>query len=230
MNYRCARSLLLVLAFLSALLLRADEPLLYLADSAPDAVLILPPPPPPDSAEQKAELETVRRVHTEASAAQLTAAKADIAMNVFSFAAVIGPWFTPANLPRTQALFQEVERETRTVTNAVKEFYQRPRPYVVDATIVPLAPEKSFSFPSGHSTRGTVYALVLADLLPEKRDALLDAGREIGFHREVAGVHFPSDVYGGRTLGRAIAQALLKNARFQADLVAVRAELAQAPR
>ena len=222
--------LLLVLAFLPALLLRAAEPLLYLADSAPDAVLLLAPPPPADSAEQKAELETVRRVHAEASPAQLAAARADIEMNAFSFAAVIGPWFTAANLPKTAALFQEIERETRAVTNPGKEFYHRPRPYVVDPTIVPLAPEKSFSFPSGHSTRGTVYSLVLAELFPEQRDALLNAGREIGFHREVAGVHFPSDVYGGRTLGRAIAQALLKNAKFQADLAAVRAELAAAKR
>jgi hypothetical protein len=43
-------------------------------------------------------------------------------------------------------------------------------------------------------------------------------GQEIGWDRVVAGVHFPSDVYAGQVLGRALAQALLNNETFREQL------------
>lgn len=66
---------------------------------------------------------------------------------------------------------------------------------------------------------------MLAELFPDNRDALLATAREFGYHRLVASVHYPSDVYAGRVLGLAIAQALLRDTRFRAELSAVKAEL-----
>lgn len=85
-----------------------------------------------------------------------------------------------------------------------------------------------YAYPSGHSTRGTVFATVLAELFPDKRDALLAKGWESGWLRVIGGVHYASDVYAGRVLGKAVARELLKNPRFQADMEAAKAELAAA--
>ena len=52
----------------------------------------------------------------------------------------------------------------------------------------------------------------------------LKRGQEIGWDRVIAGVHFPSDVYAGRVLGRALAQAMLKSSDFQGRLMQAKAE------
>lgn len=83
-----------------------------------------------------------------------------------------------------------------------------------------------YSYPSGHSTRGTVFAFVLAELFPAQREAILARGREAGWLRVQGGVHYPSDILAGRVLGLAIGHALMRSPAFQADLAAARAELA----
>lgn len=226
MNRSAVRPFFLAVTLLAALALRAGEPAAYLApDAVPAAEHLLPPPAPVNSDECRAELVLLHSIHDHATPAQLSAAREAAEFDVFSFAPQIGPWFKPAELPRTAAFFVAIERDTRAVTRRAKDRFQRPRPFVTDPTLVPLVPEHSPSYPSGHSTRATVIALVLAELFPDNRDALLAAGREFGYHRLVASVHYPSDVYAGRVLGLAIAQALLRDARFRAELEAVKAEL-----
>ncbi len=70
-----------------------------------------------------------------------------------------------------------------------------------------------------------MYALILAELAPEHRDALLDRGREIGWDRVVAGLHHPSDIIAGRVLGQALAQSLLADPKFRAQLVELKTEM-----
>jgi acid phosphatase (class A) len=65
-------------------------------------------------------------------------------------------------------------------------------------------------------------ASVLAELAPDRRDALVRRGAQIGHDRVLAGVHYPSDVLAGLGLGEAIAQALLADAAFRASLEDVR--------
>jgi len=92
--------------------------------------------------------------------------------------------------------------------------------------LVPLP--KNASYPSGHSTYGTVDALVLAELAPDLHDALIARGEQIGDDRVIAGVHFPSDVTAGRTLGNAIFSVMAASPVFQEDLTAAKAEVAEA--
>lgn len=81
------------------------------------------------------------------------------------------------------------------------------------------------SYPSGHSTFGTVCAILLADMVPEKRDALFARNRDYGHSRLVLGAHFPSDVESGRIVGTVAVQLLMQNARFQRDFVDARSSL-----
>jgi acid phosphatase (class A) len=70
---------------------------------------------------------------------------------------------------------------------------------------------------------------VLAEVFPARRAALLEKGRLIGWTRVEIGVHTPQDIYAGRVLGQALAQAVLRDSAFQQELAAVRAEVAANP-
>ncbi len=223
-------TLLAVCLFLATQLLAGE--LKYLSTPTPDATSLLPPPPTAGSAESQAYLDLTHRIHTTATAAQIAQATDENTLTVFHFSTVIGPWFQPGKLPKTEALFKEADRATRTIYIAAKNHWKRLRPYH-------LAPERftqaiehedktNYSYPSGHATRGTVYALILTELFPAKRDALSEKGREAGWLRVQGGVHYPDDVFAGRVLGQALAQAFLQNPSFQHDLAEAKAELATA--
>jgi acid phosphatase (class A) len=140
------------------------------------------------------------------------------------FEPAIGPIFQPGKLPKTEALMKKVRAEIGEAINIPKDHWKRMRPYQVDPELASGMTEKSYSYPSGHSTRGTVYSLILAEIFPEKKDAILQVGRDIGWDRVVIAMHFPTDVYGGRVLGKAIVRELMANPAFQHDLEAAKAE------
>jgi acid phosphatase (class A) len=198
----------------------------YLSDDSPDVIALLPDPPAAGSAEAAADLATTRAVSRARTPEQAAKVAAGADLTLFSFSPAIGSWFEPGRFPQTEAFIKRVLADTRTATSAGKTHFQRPRPYTVDPAIVPVAEDKSFSYPSGHATRGTVLALILAELFPANREALLRLGRDAGWDRIVAGVHYPSDIFAGRVLGQAIVHQMLRNPRFLQDLAEARAELA----
>jgi acid phosphatase (class A) len=78
---------------------------------------------------------------------------------------------------------------------------------------VPL--EDSWSFPSGHATWYAAAAQLLADLLPERRERLLEVGRQGGFARVSCGVHYPSDVLASQRLGEAISRDVIASPQWR---------------
>jgi acid phosphatase (class A) len=53
----------------------------------------------------------------------------------------------------------------------------------------------------------------------------LEIGRNIGWDRVLIGKHFPTDIYAGRVLGKAIVHELLASPAFQHDLAEAKAEV-----
>jgi len=206
----------------------------YLPAGTPDTIALLAPPPPAGSAEARADLENTFVIHSTATPAELALAKDENKLTIFHFAPAIGAWFVPGRLPKTEALFKAVEAEAKAATDGAKKFYQRPRPYHLEPARFPHSIENEdpthYSYPSGHSTRGTVFALLLAELFPDQRDAILAKGREAGWLRVQGGVHFPTDIYAGRVLGQELARDFLRSPEFQSDFAAAKAELAAAAR
>jgi len=215
---------------LCAALLALHVSAAYLPAGTPDATALLAPPPAAGSAEDKFDLEATYTVHTGATPAEIALAADENKLTIFHFAPAIGPWFAPGKFPQTEALFKEVEAEAKKVTDDVKKYWKRPRPYHLDPARFPHSIEHEdpthYSYPSGHSTRGTVFALLLAELFPEKRGAILAKGREAGWLRVQGGVHYPTDIYAGRVLGQALARDFLRSPEFQSALAAAKAELA----
>jgi len=142
-----------------------------------------------------------------------------------AFTSVVGPWFTAKNLPELDAFFRQLEKDSDAFVRPAKHIYPRPRPFVTDPELVALSHEKDGSYPSGHSTRGMMYALILSDLMPELKSKLIARGEEIGWDRVIGGEHYPSDVIAGRYLGTALARSGLADDRFQGEIAKVKAEL-----
>jgi acid phosphatase (class A) len=213
----------IVLLLPSAIPLLADPT--YLSTNSFDSISLLPPPPERGSAEEAADLAAVRAVFNGRTEAEKARAMKDSGLAFSLFEPAVGPAFDLQMLPKTQALLEKVKKDIGTAIDAPKNHFKRLRPYQIDDQLVLDQPEPSFSYPSGHSTRGTVYSLVIAELFPEKKEAILAIGRDIGWDRVLIGKHFPTDVYAGRTLGYAIYRELHTNPIFQHDLEQSMAEI-----
>ena len=240
------RTLSLVLAFaaLPALVLpanaqmapekaaKAEAPALL----APDALRpewLLPAPPADDSVQGQAELALVKRINSEASPELKAAADKDAATENVTFFADTVAGLDVAKLPATKKLFDEIANEEDQRSKIFKTYFARKRPYQRDAAIALCPSEgkgstKPNSYPSGHTTLGYSMGIVLANLIPEKSQAILARSKVFADHRLVCGAHFPSDLVAGQALGTALALKLMEVPSFKADYAAAKAELVQA--
>ncbi len=207
--------------------LRAAGTNYYLGAGQPDPLVLLMPPPLLDSSEQLGDLAEVRYIHTHHTTNEEAAADAERkGASLAFFKPILGEFFQVEQLPKTKAFFQHVIGDAARKVDLAKEHWKRKRPYVVDPSLDDGKPVGEFSYPSGHSTGGMTYALVLAEIFPEKRDALIAIGRDIGWHRVVIAKHFPTDVFAGRVLAQAVVREMKANPGFQRDLAEVKVEIA----
>ncbi len=198
----------------------------FASATAVDPLKLLPAPPTAKSAEVRDELNEMVAMQHCRTKADVARCASEVRLHLDAFESVLGPWCTTKNLPRLAKLLAEVDADTKQVSYIAKSHFRRPRPEHEDQRIhVPIQKDSSFAYPSGHATRGMLYAMILAELVPDRRDALLERGRQIGWDRVIAGLHHPTDIYAGRMLGRAIAESLLADPKFQAELPGLKAEV-----
>jgi acid phosphatase (class A) len=206
------------LAVLLLCALAIAEPPFVKPDSV-DFKSILTTAPTIDSQQEKDDLAKVLELQEKRTPEDVKRAQAEVNVTAFAFSDVLGPWFNPDDLPVTAKLMKEVGKEAKAISGEAKDFYGRKRPFQMDSRVKPaVVLEDTASYPSGHSTRATVWAIILADMFPEKKDALIARGNQIGDDRVLAGLHFPSDVEAGRVLGAAIAKKFLDDPEFVAQL------------
>ena len=84
---------------------------------------------------------------------------------------------------------------------------------------------KDGSYPSGHSAIGWGWGLIVAEVVPDRIDAVLARGRAYSDSRRVCNVHWQSDVDEGRTMGAAVVARLHDSAEFRADVATAKAEV-----
>ena len=145
------------------------------------------------------------------------------------FFAALRPQFDLQKLPVTAKLLATVDNEQSVVANIAKRYFLRNRPWAIDPSMVacdykPNAAPLT-SYPSGHATLGYSLGYVLAALMPEKAQAILDRAHEYAYRRVVCGAHYPSDIEASHVLGTQVAMLMLENPKFHADFDASRAEL-----
>jgi hypothetical protein len=189
----------------------------------------LPAPPADDSAEHRAEVAELLHWQYKRTAEDEARCRSEEDVTAFIFAEVLGDWFDAKSLPITADLMHQVYIDTRLISNAAKKKWNRVRPPLAIPEIKPcVALEKSGSYPSGHATRGIVWATVLSEIFPDHKEALMARGKLIGEDRFIAGMHYPTDVAGGQKLGEEIARRLLDNPDFKIALQRAKDECAAA--
>jgi acid phosphatase (class A) len=197
-----------------------------------DYKAILPPPPAPGSIAAEADLQTVLNVQESLTPAQVAWARRVAVGSLYNFSDVLGAWFTKDNLPGTARLLSEVDDDLDAAVVASKEAFPRPRPFLEDPRIRPCVRKPGrngrydSSYPSGHAMGFYVEASVLAQIFPDKRGALFDFAGRLAWGRVLGGVHFPTDLAGGRLAAAAIVAELAKNPAYLDAVKASRAEAA----
>jgi acid phosphatase (class A) len=210
----------------------AEVKLWYLDQPAVDALVARVPAPPPDGGlVSRGEGDLMLALRAEASPAARERAHSEADLRLASVAEVLGTDLNPQAMPRTMALLRRIEHDSAVVTDIAKRTWARARPPAQDDRLTPLfGVPKSASYPSGHAVRAIMWARVLGMLDPAKQDDLLRRARLVALGRVIAGVHYPTDVAAGMSLGNLIADDLAATPAFQADLAAARAEWPASPR
>jgi acid phosphatase (class A) len=208
----------------------------YLSPKAlPDSLSLLPPPPATGSS----ALALDEEVHRKSLALrgtprwQVATEDADLTFPraAGTFSCALNAPITEQETPRLYTLMRRIRTDASAATNKAKDAYKRVRPFVVhqEPTCSPEE-EKSLrqngSYPSGHTTIGWTWALVLSEIAPEQADAILARGRAFGQSRLICNVHWQSDVTEGYLTGAATVARLHADPAFRADVQAATAELA----
>lgn len=223
------------IASVTKMFAEAEKSDLYLAAGDVDLVKLLPPPPKPGSKAEKEDIRAMLDIQAKRTQTQIARSLADAELSVFRFADVLGPEFNKEKVPLVARLFDRILGATFSSMNTVKEHWKRPRPFELEPRIHPNEILKEAlmqktgtvnpSYPSGHALLGVLYAIILADMVPEKADELFKRGFEYGENRSMALLHFRSDVRAGQLGASAVALALMQKPAFIKDFNAAKKEL-----
>jgi acid phosphatase (class A) len=142
----------------------------------------------------------------------------------------------PVSEQETPALYMLLRRTVADLglaSYSAKNAFERQRPFMVNGepTCTPEEEEKlrhDGSYPSGHTSIGWGWALMLAEIAPDRAEAVLARGRAYGESRIVCNVHWYSDVVAGRMVGAGAVATLHANAEFMAAMAAAREDIANA--
>ena len=208
----------------------ADPSRPFITNANLDLVRFIASPPANDSAQTKADLDALVNLQNTRTPEMIADAAADITQDVWRFTNALPmelrPRFDKRTLPQVDAFFDRLRSTKSAVVDPPKLYWNRPRPYDLSPLVVPgIRKENTPSYPSGHATGGTLMAIVLADMLPEYREAILRRGADYAQNRAVGGVHYPSDVAAGRVAGALIAVELQHDDAFNLQYREVKAAL-----
>jgi acid phosphatase (class A) len=243
MKKRIGLCLALAIALSTAFALSPWTPGSIAPPGLPSALAFLPPPPPNDPvasasfARDWAIYQETRQFKDTPRWAQATY---DAHYDNWPgwFAEALGQPISQEKTPATYALLENLKGVFADAGRSAKQKYQRVRPFVYakapdGSTCEPrdeLFLRGNPSYPSGHTSYGWGLALLLAEIVPQKQDAILKRGYEFGQSRVICGVHWQSDVDAGRLVGAAVVAQLHNSAAFMALLAEAKKEWVEAPK
>ncbi|WP_294203759.1 phosphatase PAP2 family protein [uncultured Sphingomonas sp.] len=193
---------------------------------------ILPGPPTPGSPRALADARAFRDSRALRGMARWQQATADVSSDLGArFADALG--FRPdwTKLPLTRALLARFDADRSAAIGAAKAHWQSPRPFI--GSDLPICEPRTpglianGDYPSGHTAHGWGFALIMAELLPDRASAILARGRDYGDSRWICGSHSQSAVEGGYMAASAVYAREHGNAAFRRDMAAAAEELAR---
>ena len=203
------------------------------AQELPNPLQFVPDPPAVDSEAFKNDVYYYEwgkaQRHTPRA---LQAAIDEVQKTSRSFSNVAGFFIDPQECPEIYKLAEGAQKDAAATNRRAKNYFQRTRPFVHfnEPSLVEKADSEyipTYSYPSGHSVRGWVYALTLALVVPDSTEALISRAQEFALNRVVCGRHWKSDIDASLIEATAIMSRLLSNERFQKQLILAREEYAR---
>ncbi|MDG6093673.1 phosphatase PAP2 family protein [Acetobacter sp. AN02] len=137
-----------------------------------------------------------------------------------------------ADLPLVTDLITHALTVVRAHVSEQKKHWKRLRPAAV--TELPVCTDDreklklSYSYPSGHASRGWMTAFVLADLLPDQAGPVMERGRIFAQSRVVCGAHWNTDIIAGKKTAAAVFASVRNTPWYKKEAEEARSELATA--
>jgi acid phosphatase (class A) len=201
-------------------------------EQLPNSLSLVPVPPKPGSLELGADEAAYKatRALRDSPRWKVAAADADLrfpkAAEVFS--CTLGMPISESATPHLNMLLRRVRMDASRANDRSKDHYKRQRPYMVngETSCTPELKDHSDAYPSGHASIGWAWALTLAEIVPDRADAVLARGRSFGVSRYICGAHWKSDVEAGRLVGAATVARLHDDPVYRAQQEYARREIA----
>lgn len=200
-----------------------------------NSLTLLPSPPAAGSAAFAADEEAFRQTRALIDTARWRQAVVDADLDFpaapQAFSCALNAPITKDAMPNLYMLMHRTFTDAAVATLAAKRKYNRVRPFVVNQ-VKSCTPDwdarlaQDGSYPSGHTAIGWTWALILAEIAPERSDAILSRGYAFGQSRVICGVHWQSDVDAGRVVAAGVVARLHADPVFRAQLDAAQKEWA----
>jgi acid phosphatase (class A) len=203
-----------------------------------DVTSVIEPAPRPGDPRYDADRAIFRQTRSLAGSERYALATNDVQTRASAmlsdFSCAVGVALTPQNAPRLAEVAQRAAADTGAQVRRAKETYRRERPYVIDEGPTCQSPAElldarenraSYDYPSGHSTWGWTWALVLASAAPDRAQQVLERGRAYSESRFVCGAHNQSATDAGMMAASATMVLVQTKPAYLADLAAAREEL-----
>lgn len=130
--------------------------------------------------------------------------------------------------PEILRLVEAATSDAARANSSAKNYFKRKRPFATfnEPSLKPEEDEEAltYSYPSGHSSRGWMYALTLATVAPERTEILMLRARYYAIHRVICGRHWKSDIDASLMLTAGIFANVVVSDAYQAQLKKAREE------
>lgn len=137
------------------------------------------------------------------------------------FSGVLGMKVSKEHTPEIYKLAKTVINDALFAAHKGQERFKRTKPYVyfheesLKSEGGDDVEDKENSYPSGHSTRGWILALVLGIIAQEHSEALMKCAEQYASYQVIMGRHWKSDVDAGRTLAITIFSKEVVSPKYQ---------------
>lgn len=206
----------------------------YLAPGALDAEKIVPPAPTDGDRRDANDRQVFQSTRSLKDSERWKLATRDVKMfppaMMEAYSCAVGVKLTPENAPKLNAIMLRVLGDSMIANESAKHHFKRKRPFQVAQGEIcePTAQvASSFDYPSGHTVWGWSWALVLAELAPDRATEILARGRAYGQSRAVCGSHNASAVEAGAVVAASTFATLHGSPEFRADMDQARADMAK---
>jgi acid phosphatase (class A) len=195
----------------------------YLPAGSVDAGAVIQPPPAVGSTAFKEQMAVVLWLQRTRTPAQVDFVQKTLDLE--RFAPLLEVELVRVDGIALKRVIDAAIDEVRAEYDALKGKFDLPRPFEVSDAVQPIAEARAVAaYPSGHAIRAMVYARLLSEVFPDRKQALMDLARQIGYGRVIAGVHYPMDVLAGQKLGEAYADAIVDRSQFKQAIECIRGQ------